>query len=237
MPNRTAVTAILLSTALAAPAFGQSAGWHGEGELGFSTSSGNTDTENLNTRLGLSRDAERWRHTVSLEALRAEADGVTTAERYVLAGKSDYKIADPLYAFASLRHERDEFASFEEQTTVSVGVGDRFIENGRTTLDLSAGLGLRTSKVRATGRSEDDTILRLGGLLNHQFNQNVSFGEELLVEAGGDNTYVESATSLTAKINEDLAARFGFLAKHNTDVTAGQDKTDTLTTVSLVYSF
>lgn len=228
---------ILLATTVMLTGVAQAQDWKGEGELGLSLSSGNTDTENLNARLGLARELDRWRHTLGLEALRAKTDGSVTAERYVLSGKSDYKLTNTLYAFGALRHERDEFGSFEQQTSATVGVGDRLIESDRTSLDLSAGVGMRSSKIRATGETDDEAILRLGGKLAHRFNPVLSFSEELLIESGSDNTYVESATGLTAKLDEDLAAKFGLLVKHNTDVSPGQDKTDTLTTISLVYSF
>ena len=44
--------------------------WSGEGTLGFTSSSGNTDSENLNAGLKIAHKHQKWKHNLSLEARR-----------------------------------------------------------------------------------------------------------------------------------------------------------------------
>ena len=57
------------------------------------------------------------------------------------------------------------------------------------------------------------------------------------VEAGDTNTYIETVTSLSAKVLGDLALVASYTIKHNTDVLPGTEKTDTYTALTLEYSF
>jgi putative salt-induced outer membrane protein len=58
-----------------------------------------------------------------------------------------------------------------------------------------------------------------------------------LIESGDENTYSESDTSLTFRIVGNLAAKISYLVKRNSEVPPDIDKTDEITTVSLVYDF
>lgn len=74
-------------------------------------------------------------------------------------------------------------------------------------------------------------------LYEYQISETAALTERLLLEAGEDNIYSESETALRARINGVLSARLSYLVKHNSDVAAGQDRSDRFVTVSLVYSF
>ena len=55
------------------------------------------------------------------------------------------------------------------------------------------------------------------------------------MEAGSDNTYVQNDLGLEVTITGALGLRVGYQVRHNTDVVPGVEKTDTLTTVGLLY--
>ena len=71
----------------------------------------------------------------------------------------------------------------------------------------------------------------------HAFNDNVAFYDMLLLESGSDNTFVQNDAGVQVKMTERLALKAGLLVRHNTDVVAPTKKTDTLTTINLVYGF
>ena len=60
--------------------------------------------------------------------------------------------------------------------------------------------------------------------------------DTLLVEAGSDNTFVQNDIGIQVAINKTLALKAALQARHNTDVLDGIDKTDTLTTINLVWA-
>ena len=53
--------------------------WSGEGALGYTSSSGNTDSTNLNASLNVAREIMRWKHSLAVEAIQNETDGDKSA--------------------------------------------------------------------------------------------------------------------------------------------------------------
>jgi putative salt-induced outer membrane protein len=74
-------------------------------------------------------------------------------------------------------------------------------------------------------------------LYEYKLSETATFREAALIEAGADNTFIESETSLLAKINGSLSTKISYRVQHNSDVPDGTEKTDKLFTVALVYGF
>ena len=55
------------------------------------------------------------------------------------------------------------------------------------------------------------------------------------MEAGADNTFLQNDIALQVKMTNVLALAVGYSVRHNTDPPVGFEKTDTLTTINLVY--
>jgi len=213
------------------------AAWKGEGALGFTTTSGNTDSENLNASLAVSRQENKWKHAASLESIRNKTEGDVSADSLVLKEKSEYQLSEKSYAFGQFRYEDDEFSGYDHQTSIAFGLGSRFVENERHLLDLSAGLGYRSLKESDSGDETDEGIVIANLNYEYKISESASFSETILVESGDENTRSESKSSLKAKIDDNLATKLSYLVKHNSDVPTGIDKTDKIFTVSLVYGF
>jgi putative salt-induced outer membrane protein len=212
-------------------------GWTGEGALGFTSTSGNSDTENLNARLAVSRESDQWRHTASLDSIRNESEGETSADSQALKARSEYKFGEKSYTFGQLRLEDDEFSGFEYQRTLTFGAGSRFIENDKHLLDASIGLGYRSLKDRETGDTEEDNIVTADMKYEYKISETATFNQTILIEDGDENTYTESDSSLKVRIVGNLAANISYLLKRNSEVPSGIDKSDKITTVALVYAF
>lgn len=211
--------------------------WKGEGELGFTSISGNSEAENLNARLGLVRQTGAWKHAVTLEAVRAETDSELSADYRRLREKSEYALGEHSYTYGSLRYEDDEFSGYDYEFSLVVGVGRRFIDRDDRRLDLAVGAGARRSEESDSGDTLDEGILSGDLIYEQKVGDNAWFSEKMLLEAGEDNTYFESETALSTKINASLAAKISYPVKRNSSVPSGTDNTDRITTVSLVYGF
>jgi len=211
--------------------------WKGEGELGFTSTSGNSDTENLNARLTVSRESDQWKHIASLDSIKNKSEDETTADSLVLKGRSEYSLGEKSYAFGQLRLEDDEFSGYEFQRSLTFGAGSRFIENDKQLLDASIGLGYRSLKDRETEDTEEDSIVTAEAKYEYKISETATFNQTILIESGDENRYTESDTSLKTKINGNLAAKISYLVKRNSEVPDGIEKSDKITTISLVYAF
>ena len=210
--------------------------WKGEGELGFLRSSGNTDTQSLTAKLGLGREQVQWRHNGKLEAMTKSDSGTTTAERYFVAAKSDYKFHELTYAYAAADYEEDHFSGYERRMNQSIGLGRRLINQPALTLDLEVGPGARQNK-RDDGTSENEATVRLGGNLTWKITPNATFTEEFSSTFGETNTTSRSVTALLTKISEAYAMKLSYLYKTTSEVPEGFSRSDAETAATLVYSF
>jgi Putative salt-induced outer membrane protein len=121
---------------------------------------------------------------------------------------------------------------------VAIGLGSRFIDNERTKLTGEIGPGYRRARTALDGEVQSSLIGR--GLLDlrHQLTGNTELFNTLLVESGKDNTFAQNDFGVSVAMNERFALKAGLQARHNTEVEdPATRRTDTLTTVNLVYNF
>ena len=69
------------------------------------------------------------------------------------------------------------------------------------------------------------------------FSETAEFRQDITAEGGGDNTYLESVTAISAKLIGELSLVASYTVKHNTDVPPLTEETDTYTALSLEYAF
>lgn len=246
MDKKTFLAAALFAASLPSTA----ADWSGSGELGLALARGNARSESLNGKLAFAAEDARWKHTYSLAVLRAkgeasgdfDGDGIEeerfelNANRYELGASSALKLDEVSSWVAALRYENDDFAPFEHQTTVSLGYGHQFLAGEDASLRGEIGPGYRRAKDAGTGETAGEAIVR--GLLDYRqrLTANTELVNALLVESGDDNTFAQNDLGVSVAMNASFALKAGVQLRHNTQVGPGSEKTDTLTTVNLVYN-
>lgn len=232
----TALVIIAIALPAAASAEGEAPGNRGEMELGLLATSGNTDTQSFHARIATNNDDYPWRHEINFESLRAEEEGEAFAERYLFAGKTDYRFNQYDYLFGTVRYEDDRFSSIDYRVSETVGYGRRILNRPGMSLDLELGVGGRHTIMR-TGERDDETIVRGAAGFGWDVSETARFSQRLFSESGSDNTYSESTTALKLKINSRLATKFAYTVRHNSDVPDGWENTDTTTSVTVVLDF
>lgn len=211
-------------------------GWRGSAELGAAVSTGNTDSNNINAKGRIQFQNEQWRNRVGLDVVQSSEDKSTTQERYLLQLQADRRLSADAYLFSAFRNDRDRFSGYDYQRSLSVGYGQRLINTERTSLEVEAGPGVRQNK-KPNESSQSEAVVRGAAQFRHQISDTARLTEELVVISGSDNTEIDSTTSLRLAITDVLAARFAVNIKYNSQVPEGRSKTDTVTTMNLVYDF
>jgi putative salt-induced outer membrane protein len=232
-------------------------GFSGKGSLGITYNSGNTETQDLNAGLSLGYGHAQWEHKANLDALQSEKDDEKTAERYGLKLQSDYTLPNEISTiFGTVRYEDDQFSSYEYQASLVGGYGHHLIKTEPTKLKVEIGAGVRQSKLKDSvesgaeefsgderigltfkGGENTEAILHLVLNFSHKFTDQATFTQDLLVEAGSENIYTKSVSALDVKLMGNLALRLALEIRNNSEVTPGTEKTDTTTTMNLVYGF
>lgn len=211
------------------------ADWTGKGELGGSFASGNSENEAVNASIEMKGAYDKWVHTLGFAGNYGNDGTDTTAQRWELRGQTQHEFTDRAYGFGAARYEDDRFSAYDYQASLSGGLGYKIIDDDRTKFWVQGGPGYRFAEFRDTGESEDGVIIRGDLGLDHQLTETTKIVERFLVESGSDNTYLQNDIGLQVAINGALALRLGYQVRHNTDVAPGTEKTDTLTTIGLIY--
>ncbi len=210
--------------------------WYGRAAVGYLATSGNTENSNLNSTFEVGYEEGRWDHFFDALAINSTESGQTTTEAYGWGLRSELSLSEFNFLFGRLRWRKDRFSSFEKQFSQTVGYGRRLLNNDRHNLDADVGFGARQSEL-ADGSTENEFILRAGLNYRWAISDNAEFRETVTIEAGDQNTYLESITALSATLVGDLALVASYTVKHNTDVLPGLEKSDTYSALSLEYQF
>ena len=232
---RTSVLAAL-ALALSVPSGYADSIWSIEVELGAVLTSGNTEEENLKFRTDSSRETDRFKQTIHGDTLRSSQAAATSAQRMYVHYKADYKFDDDRSLFARISYEDDRFSGFDYQPDLTAGYSRKLLGTDVHSLAADIGLGFRRSEAES-GMREDEMIVRLEARYSWQVSDNAKFQQLLSLEAGNAATISRSETSLQTSAAGNLAMKLSLNVKNNSDVPVGREKTDTATSVTLVYSF
>ena len=238
MQARTLTTfVLLLVSAIVVAQEEEGAGpWDGKATLGYLATSGNTENSNLNTAIEVGYTTDGWAHRATAKAVNATESDVTTAEAYDVGWKSEWSFSEASYLFGRLHWRKDRFSGYDQQLSETIGYGRRLIHKERHQLNAEIGAGARQSDL-SDGTTENETVVRGGMDYRWQLSDTSEFRQDLSVESGSENTYLESVTALSAKVVGNIALVASYTIKRNTEVPALTEKTDTYTALSLEYTF
>jgi putative salt-induced outer membrane protein len=210
--------------------------FNGEGELGYNSIAGNSNSSSLNAKLGLNYLLADWEHGLNLSAVSAHNEGVNTLERYLLDGQSSRTFSEFYYGFGNVRYDKDLFSGYDYQTNITGGVGHRFWQQKNKVLNLEVGAGYQVDKLQ-NQPEQSHPILRTALKLRYPVNAQVGLSQDLLVNTTEQSVHSESVSGVKVKMTETLALKLSYTLKHNSKVLVGRENLDTLIALTLVYGF
>jgi putative salt-induced outer membrane protein YdiY len=234
---------ILIGLLASAPAFAadKEKPFSMDGEFGFISTSGNTETTSIKAKLSAHQELVMWSNDYKVEGLykKDEVSEVsqTTAQKYFLSGQGNYKLTNPdhrIFGFAS--YEDDRFSSFDYQSTIAAGWSQKVWQDDASQFNYSIGPGYSFAK-RQTGESENGAIVRASMNYQLKISDTAQFKQVVSTEIGSDNTKSKSESSVSAKISDGFSLKVSLVLDHNSDVPDGKENLDTQTAVTLVYTF
>jgi putative salt-induced outer membrane protein len=230
-----------------AKVFAQAA-WSSRSEAGFVAARGNTSTETANLKFEIVREQNKWKNTFDASGLYGKTSTTQSAQRWEARDQVDHLFSGRSFWFGAVRYEDDRFNGFDYQTTVSTGLGRKFIDSDKTKLSAQIGFGYRqlrpeellldeTGDVvqRVVGPRDSDLVGNGAFTFEHSFNEATKVLDSLLLESGETNTLTKNDLALQVKMTRVLAISLGLSVRYNSLPQDGLKKTDTLSTVNLVY--
>jgi putative salt-induced outer membrane protein len=204
--------------------------------LGYVGTTGNTDTTTFNAEILLTYRVQRWTHNAKFQGLGSQENNMARAERYYLEDKSDFSLDEDQYLFSKLSYTDDRFSGFEYQAALSAGYGRYLLRRDNLNLQGFAGVGYRENDIVGLG-SEGESIISLGENLDWQISDSARLVQSFTTDVGEELTVSRFEIGLESNIIERIATKIAFQARNTSEVPAGNKKTDTQTSISLVYTF
>ena len=248
---RSVIGALLIGVSISAGAEDLPQGLSGKGQAGYVMSRGNSETDAANAKIDLFWHSPQWKHAFTLEGLFGRSAQVTSAERWDVRLQSDYTITTRLFSFGALAYQDDRFSGFQYQASGSAGLGYKFFDSDATKLSAQLGVGYRVLRpeilvkdagtgavvTRTPLERESEAVGTAGVDFMHQFNSSTKLTNKLIVESGSSNTSIKNDLALEVKMAKKLALAAGYSVLHNTKPADDVKRTDTITSLNLVYAF
>ncbi len=213
------------------------AGWAGEGQIGASMTSGNTEDTAINVGIALNRDGLSWNHHFNGIADFQSSDGETTREAYRVSYQLDYKISNLWYAYGLVQWERDRFAQLDRRFTESLGIGYNVLTMAPFSLVVDGGVALRQTQYIVPDEEESDVAGRVTAKFAWDIREGLRFTEEAGGLFGATTTTLFSRSAVTIALIGALSARASFDVNYESEPPPGAESTDTITRFALVYRF
>jgi len=230
-------------------------------ELGFLYKTGNTKSGDIKVAVNLKHEKDQWLNMLAFNALAKKLETEdengedvyeSTDNKWDILGQTNYSLEEggKNYLYGSAFYQQNKFNSFEYQTSASVGWGRHWWETETSSFFADVGPGVKYDVIRAVPATNTDpavaeytetaAIVQAQALYTNQVNDFVEFKQYFVAKQAVEsekNSYYRSETSLTTKLIESLQFKFSFLVEHDSEVEEGFEKTNTETSVTLVYSF
>ncbi len=218
----------------------------------------NTKSGDIKAGLNLKHEEGQWLNSLAFNALAKKLekeDDVTgkdsfesTDNKWDILGQTNYSLEEggKNYLYGNLFYQQDKFSSFSYQTSFSAGWGRHWWETETSSFFADIGPGVKYDVIRAIPEaaiSEDGevaVIMQAQALYTRQINEFVEFKQYFVAKQAFEadkNSVYKSETSLTTKLIDSLQFKFAFRVDYDTEVEPGFEKTNTETSVTLVYSF
>ncbi|WP_456452269.1 DUF481 domain-containing protein [Hydrogenimonas sp.] len=234
------VTAILLTAGALMAADMQVGEFNQHIELGYLGTTGNSDSQTLNA---LYSNEYQWTEKTDFhfrtDAYYGEKDGEKTDERYRAHAIVNHMYDEKWFGYGEVGWLRNPFQGFEQQYNAGLGVGYIFFNDKTQLLKVRGGYQYRYANL-TSGDNEDFHFLKVGVNHEYHFNEKTSLVSELnaLEDLEEANDYeIVFRTALKTALVENFSLRVGFEVKYDNTPVEDKEKTDTTTTVGIVYDF
>lgn len=212
-------------------------GYTGNIDLGYISTSGNSETESLNGAFNwTARASENWATGIQMTGISNSSDDEREAEQYTFAWNNRYDLSEKSFLYGILDYNNDYFGAYDYQTGAYVGYGHQFFNDDNGHFSLGIGLGYRVNAV-FIGEDEKESVIRGDLDFAHQLTEYAQFTQVISAIWGSEIDTYSSRTAISTKISESLAMKLSYLVNYNSVVPVGAEKTDRTTTIGISYSF
>lgn len=208
--------------------------FEGNIQAGYTAQTGNTTNSSLSADTTMTWFNTNTANSIWGSARNTSSSGVRSSEKYQAGARSRYNLDDNNYVFGQGSWLSDRYNGYRARDVGAVGYGRQIWSGPVHTLNLEAGPGVRHDEFEQGGNSTR-ALAYASGAYSYKISDTAKFTQGLSVLANDETTY-NSETALTVAINTHFSLKLAYDVTYNTKPPASApDKTDTVTSINLVY--
>jgi len=213
--------------------------------LGFSNTTGNIDTLNLNGKYTMSLTTTGYANQALKVAFDASAfitknNDVKDNEEFIANLGLEQYITDSWLGYASVNWLRNEFINYDNKFSVGAGIGKEIFNDGQHSLKLKLGAAYNIEQF--SNAQEDDKYASLNEYI--EYNNKLNEVSNLYVKVGASQNFDDFAdyevlgvAGLNFAVAENLSVTIEEEVRWDKIPPVGFNTTDTKTIVRVGYNF
>jgi len=212
--------------------------WDITGDLGFTLTSGNSETLLATAALVGRKEWSKSRVELGIAGAYGEDTSVANVQTLRGWGQYDKDFAKRWYWLARAEGLHDGIADIEYRLTLSPGVGYWIIRKEKTKLSAEGGISYVFE--RRGGTQSDYFALRLAERFDHEFNDRVRLFQdfEILPQIDDfENFFMNFRIGLESDLNEKLSMTLTFIDSYNNIPAPGRERNDIKFIAGIKYRF
>lgn len=226
---------LLLSNAVWAQGQTEDPKWTGQVSAGWSSSRGNSHTDNLSASASAERRGEDNRISGGADYARSTQTNTTNGQKsttedwYRLLGQYDHFFSQKVFGFVNGRYESDKIAQLDYRLLLGAGAGYQLVESERTNVALEGGLAWKQEAYNNATPTSDDATLQLGYKVNHQIVDTVQLLHDLTYYPVIDDFsdyYVTSTGEFRGNFTDNMFSSFKVIYSRDATPAAGRKNSD-----------
>lgn len=208
-------------------------------DVGYVSTTGNTEVTTFNLGEKLVLRARRWEHKQQFGSVYASQDGKQSSNLLFANWRSDWKLHPRLAFFGFVGFDRNAFAGIARRFEEALGLSAVVLASGRDTWTVEGGLAM--NQQRATdGASLSFASVRSATVFRHQFTKAayVQQSAEFLPSLEVSEDYrLNTESALVAPLSTHIAMKLGYVVRFDHLPEPGRRKHDRIVTSGLQFNW
>ncbi|WP_201334973.1 MULTISPECIES: DUF481 domain-containing protein [unclassified Nitratiruptor] len=209
-------------------------------EFGYFATTGNSNSSSVSAGYSLQTYwTKSTKFDLKADMLYSKKDGETDNERYRLGSDLFFNYNKRLFTFVKFGFLRNRFEGYDAQYSVNPGIGYKLSLNQKHEVNLLGGYEYRYNDLTTNQKQDFHYIKAEIDYTYHITSKNSLTANFYTIENMEENRDYESKldTSLDLHIVDQLGLKLSYEIKYDNLPPEGKKKSDTLTKLSLTYTF
>jgi len=208
-------------------------------DVGFVSTTGNTEISALNLGEKLILRAGAWEHRQQFGSIYASQDGKQTSNLLFTNWRSDWSFRPGLALFGYAGFDRNEFAGISRRFEEALGLAAKLVTQESDLWTMELGLGLNQQR-GTDGTTLNFSSVRSATMYKHLFTKTAYFqqGVEFLPSLKVSEDYrVNSESALVAPLSSHIAMKLAYVVRFDNLPEVGRRKSDRILTSGLQFNW